>query len=71
MHGDNPDAVADLHPIAVEARRCGLIIGRELSAMKERKDASKIVSVLLAWIVTRRSKPLSKRLKDSGTSAVA
>jgi predicted transcriptional regulator of viral defense system len=31
----NPDEVADLRPIAVEARRRGLITGRELSATKE------------------------------------
>ena len=31
----NPDTVADLRPIAVEARRRGLITGRELSAAKE------------------------------------
>ena len=43
----NPDAVADLRPIAVEARRRGLITERELSAMKERKDARKIVATLL------------------------
>jgi predicted transcriptional regulator of viral defense system len=30
----NPDEVADLRPIVVEARRRGLITGRELSAMK-------------------------------------
>jgi hypothetical protein len=40
-------AVADLRPIAVEARRRGLITERELSAMKERKDARKIVATLL------------------------
>ena len=43
----NPDAVADLRPIAVEARRRGLITEREVSAMKERKDARKIVATLL------------------------
>jgi hypothetical protein len=44
----NPgDAAADLRPIAVEARRRGLITERELSAMKERKDARKIVAALL------------------------
>jgi predicted transcriptional regulator of viral defense system len=42
----NPDASADLRPIAVEARRRGLITERELSAMKERKDARKIVVAL-------------------------
>jgi hypothetical protein len=31
----NPDAVADLRPIVVEARRRGLITERELSATKE------------------------------------
>jgi hypothetical protein len=31
----NPDAAADLRPIAVEARRRGLITERELSAMKD------------------------------------
>jgi hypothetical protein len=35
VHGDNPDAVADLRPIVIEARRRGLITGRELSATKE------------------------------------
>jgi hypothetical protein len=43
----NPDAAADLRPIAVEARRRGLITERELSGMKERKDARKIVAALL------------------------
>ena len=43
----NPDAAADLRPIAVEARRRGLITERELAAMKERKDARKIVAALL------------------------
>jgi hypothetical protein len=39
----NPDALADLRPIAVEARRRGLITERELTTIKARK----IVAALL------------------------
>jgi hypothetical protein len=43
----NPEAAADLRPIAVEARRRGLITEHELAAMNEQKDARKIVAALL------------------------
>jgi predicted transcriptional regulator of viral defense system len=43
----HPDTVGDLQPIAVEARRRGLITERELSAVKEQVTARKLVTALL------------------------
>ena len=46
MHGDNPDVVADLRPIVVEARRRGLITGRELSATKELRGLRAVLGMM-------------------------
>jgi len=48
LAGANPDAVADIRPIVVEARQRGLITERELSAMKARKGAQRIATTLLS-----------------------
>ena len=42
----HPDTVVDLQPIAVEARRRGLITERDLSAMKEQETTQKLVTAL-------------------------
>ena len=44
----NPDAVADLRPILIEARRRGLITGRELLAVQECKGKQKNAASLLS-----------------------
>jgi predicted transcriptional regulator of viral defense system len=43
----HPDIVGELRPIAVEARRRGLITERELSAMREQETVRKFVTALL------------------------
>ena len=43
----NPDSVSDLRPVAVEARRRGLITEREISAMKRQEKSQKLVTDLL------------------------
>ncbi len=43
----NPDAIGDLRPVALEARRRGLITWREISAMKRQESSQKLVAELL------------------------
>ena len=44
----NPGAVGDLRPVALEARRRGLITAPEVAAMKEQETMRKLVIALLA-----------------------
>ena len=43
----NPESVGDLRPVAVEARRRGLITSQDVSAMKRHKNSAKLVTDLL------------------------
>jgi predicted transcriptional regulator of viral defense system len=47
LASQDPETVGDLHPVAAEARRRGLITGPEIEAMKARQTTRKLLAALL------------------------